>query len=497
MSAVGQDHPGPSVEHAADHGPLPRVGVPRTVDGGVAQIGGAERALLVEREDVILGPPDRAGVVAGEPRLVGRHARRVLPHRQRHAVREARSRVHVALVDGDPAHDDEVPTAARHGVRDQPHATVGRHHGVPLAHDGGDPLGREGGAVHVRDVRHVRDLVPPRVEHRDLVAACQESLDDRRAGGPGAAHDQDLPHHDLRVGVASPDFRPSAVLTPPAGHDSVSNGWLVERGVMASYDVVVIGAGAAGLTAGALLANEGKRVVRRRPQRRTSAAAAWRCRTRASSSTSAATCIEDSGSGITKVFEHVGKKLVHGEVSADMPVWDHEKHGWGSIRDRYTGNKAELKKVIKALMDTPYEELDAWDDRPLREWMHQHTDDQGVIDLFEFISVLECMTDNWYDHSRLRQPLRAQDALRGARTAAYSFWPGQGWDGHVADLRDAVIEHGGEVRLGTPVERVVIEDGEVKGVVIGREQGAAERVPRGGDPRGRPRDLDAAGVDTC
>jgi phytoene dehydrogenase-like protein len=42
--------------------------------------------------------------------------------------------------------------------------------------------------------------------------------------------------------------------------------------------------------------------------------------------------IEDPGSGLTKVFEHVGKELVHGAVSAEMPVWDDEKQAWGSGR---------------------------------------------------------------------------------------------------------------------------------------------------------------------
>jgi hypothetical protein len=48
------------------------------------------------------------------------------------------------------------------------------------------------------------------------------------------------------------------------------------------------------------------------------------------------------------------------------------------VRDRYSGSKAELKKAIKALIDTPYEELDRWDDRKLRQWLYQHTSDQGV-----------------------------------------------------------------------------------------------------------------------
>ena len=90
--------------------------------------------------------------------------------------------------------------------------------------------------------------------------------------------------------------------------------------------------------------------------------------------------IEDAGSGITKVFEHVGKELIHGSVSKEMPVWDNEKRKWGSIRDRMP-NKTEVKKVIKALTETSWDELEEWDDRPLRQWLLQHTRDQGVIDL--------------------------------------------------------------------------------------------------------------------
>ena len=57
--------------------------------------------------------------------------------------------------------------------------------------------------------------------------------------------------------------------------------------------------------------------------------------------------------------------------------------------------RTELKKVIEALKNTTWDELEAWDDRPMREWILQHTDHQGVIDLFEFITVLECMTETW------------------------------------------------------------------------------------------------------
>jgi phytoene dehydrogenase-like protein len=235
---------------------------------------------------------------------------------------------------------------------------------------------------------------------------------------------------------------------------------------MPRTDVVVIGAGAAGLTCAALLAKEGKRVVL------CEAGPYLGGRGMAVPEEGfklnlGGHLLEDTGSGITKVFAHVGKELVHGAKSSDMVVWDHESLTWGSIRDRYSGGKEELKKVIAALKATSYEELERWDDRPMREWLRLHTDDQGVIDLWEFLAVLECMTEEWYDHSASENLFVRKMHYEEAHMAGYSFWPGQGWDGMFEDLRDAVVEHGGEIRMSTPVDSVLIEDEVVKGVVLG------------------------------
>ena len=97
---------------------------------------------------------------------------------------------------------------------------------------------------------------------------------------------------------------------------------------MAKVDVVVIGAGAAGLTAGALLAKEGRSVA-------VVEASRWlggrgmAVPEEGFKLNLGGHLLEDSGSGITKVFEHVGKTLGHGAVSSDMPVWDHDKQRLG------------------------------------------------------------------------------------------------------------------------------------------------------------------------
>jgi len=237
---------------------------------------------------------------------------------------------------------------------------------------------------------------------------------------------------------------------------------------MASYDVVVIGAGAAGLSAGALLAKEGKSVLvcEQSPYL---GGRAMAVKDQGYTVNIGGHLVEDGGSGITRIFENVGKKLIHGKVNAEMPVWDHEKLQWGSIRDRYATDKTELKKVIKALVNTSWEELDQWDDRNLREWIHQYTRDQGVVDLFEFISVLECLTDETWDHSASDNLFVRKMHYEEKHMAAYSCWPGQGWDGMWRDLADACTEHGGEIRMNTTVSRAVIDNGEIKGVEIPRD----------------------------
>lgn len=231
---------------------------------------------------------------------------------------------------------------------------------------------------------------------------------------------------------------------------------------MSRYDVVIIGAGAAGLSAGALLAKEGKSVL-------VLESSPWlggrgvAVPDEGFKINVGGHLVEDSGSGITKVFEHVGKELIHGPASSDMVIWE---DGWKSIRDLYSADKTELKKLIDIVVETPYEEFDKWDDRTLREWMLQYTTHEGVIALWEFITVLEAITEEWWDHSASDNLYVRKMHYSEKRVAGYSFWPGQGWDGMFQDLHDAVIENGGEVRLSTRASRVVIENGAVVGLAV-------------------------------
>ena len=246
-----------------------------------------------------------------------------------------------------------------------------------------------------------------------------------------------------------------------------------------TFDVVVVGAGAAGLTAAALLARQGRSVAVVERSERLGGRAAVHV-DEGFALHLGGHHLEDPGSGITTIFEVLGLRLEHGPQSTDLLAYE-QGSGWASLRDRYSTDKAELKKVITALVETPFRELDDWDDRTLREWLDRNTDDQGVKDLFEYLAVLECLTENWWDHSASESLFVRKMHYGERRTAGYSTWPVGGWDAVFEALAGVVTGSGGVVRLGATVDTVLIEGHEVVGVALTRGDAAAPNEVLGGE----------------
>ena len=107
------------------------------------------------------------------------------------------------------------------------------------------------------------------------------------------------------------------------------------------------------------------------------------------------------------------------------------------------------------------------------------------------------MTEDWWDHSASDNLFVRKMHYEEKRSAAYSFWPEQGWDGMFQDLADAVTENGGEIRLGESVARVVIENHEVKGVTVARDAAHPPERLRVRDDRGRLRRSRRCPSGTC
>ena len=232
---------------------------------------------------------------------------------------------------------------------------------------------------------------------------------------------------------------------------------------MAKYDVIVLGAGAAGLTAGAILAKQGKKVVVM-DRDKYLGGRAMTVPFEGYQLNLGGHLLEDSGSGVTKVISYLGSELKHGPTSKGMPVWVDGK--WQSVQALYSADKTELKKVIKALVDCDWKEFDKWDDKPMREWLLQHTTSEGVIALFEYITCAECMTEHWWDHSASDNLYMRKMHYTERRAAAYSCWPEGGWHGIFEKLAHGLKQYGGELWSETTAEKVIIENGRVRGVAF-------------------------------
>lgn len=229
-------------------------------------------------------------------------------------------------------------------------------------------------------------------------------------------------------------------------------------------DVAVVGGGVAGLCAAAILASEGRRVALIE-QGRTLGGRSRHWRHRGHELGLGSHLVEDPGDSLSLVCELLGVALEHSERSDSMPFWD--RTGWKPIQEYYGGGaKQGLKRCIEALVETPYEELDRWDHAALREWMRQHTSDEGVFLVWEAISMLEQITSRPHEHSASENLYVRKLHYTLRRTAGYSFYPLGGWIGLWEAMGDALRRLGAQVLQPATVARVLVERGEARGVAL-------------------------------
>lgn len=230
------------------------------------------------------------------------------------------------------------------------------------------------------------------------------------------------------------------------------------------YDVIVVGAGTAGLVSASLLALQGKKVALIEKHKYLGGRA-MEHRFRGHQIGLGSHLVEDPGDSLTRVCELMGITLQHSERSDSMPFWDTDR--WGPIQEQYSGEaKKGLKRCIEALTETSYEELDTLDHLSMREWMSRYTKEEGAYLVWEAISILEQITDKWHDHSASENLYVRKMHYEMKRTAGYSFWPMGGWEKLWKEMAAKFEGLGGEVLLSTTVKRIDVVDGKVTGVTL-------------------------------
>lgn len=231
----------------------------------------------------------------------------------------------------------------------------------------------------------------------------------------------------------------------------------------ARYDTIVVGGGAAGSVAAAVLADAGTRVLLLERDEVLAGRAryfdvdGYRLQW-------GPHLLEDPGSGITAILARFGMTLAHGPTNDGMAVWDGGH--WQQAGEFYESGRADLARVAGEVASLDLDQLDQLDQVALGDWLAARTDNRRVTELFELMAVLEGQTGRPQDHSASDNLFMRSLHLREQHKPGYSYVPVGGFE-HLFEQVGALAQAGGaEVRQGVSVAGVAVEDRTVRGVYV-------------------------------
>ncbi len=227
------------------------------------------------------------------------------------------------------------------------------------------------------------------------------------------------------------------------------------------YDAIVIGAGISGLSTGALLTQQGKKVLvlEKLPY----------IGGRIGSTKYKGHILDDGAhmpcdvGHIEKVFEICG--LEYPEILGYTKGEGYTDGEWKSMRELFPLDEARgAFKEFAAMSD---EELESYTDISVKDWTDRRKDIKYWRELFEYYAQLVLVGNKIEDLSmgELIYFFR-EHFLLGKTLHQIGGTVAGGLSSLTEPLRNYINTHGGEVRLGCPVNDIIVKDGNAKGVEI-------------------------------
>ncbi len=140
------------------------------------------------------------------------------------------------------------------------------------------------------------------------------------------------------------------------------------------------------------------------------------------------------------------------------------------------GEVPNVLGLFNRLIRMRAEELDGLWHVPLRDWISRFTSDRTVHEMLSMLSgIYFCVT------SERASAAEFISCFRNVMTARSSGYPRGGCMAVPKAFQRIIEKHGGQVRLSTPVEKIIIGDGKAQGVVAGGETMEAGRVVSNAD----------------
>jgi phytoene dehydrogenase-like protein len=241
------------------------------------------------------------------------------------------------------------------------------------------------------------------------------------------------------------------------------------------YDVIVVGGGIGGLGCAALLAKGGMKVlVLERSSFLGGRATSFKYKDYLLDVGMHVMSLGDV-SPTEELLRRVGVKA-HYVWTEGLDFYTPE--AWEDItqyRRKSKGDDSDLKAIVQEILSMPKEALDALDDISMKSWLNQRTDRKVVQDLFRMIGWWYGISDT-KDLAASEILYEIKRSLEKRHTLATGNQVVGGFKALIQPLKRAILKRGGEVRTESEVNEVVIDKGEVKGVLVNQKAKIPEEI---------------------
>jgi len=242
---------------------------------------------------------------------------------------------------------------------------------------------------------------------------------------------------------------------------------------MKRWDVIIVGAGIAGLGVGAILAREKslKVLVLERHTRPGGRLMSFTDYPEKGWTVDVGLHLIELGDQgeAHRLNERVGKAPEWGPMSETVQLFHDGK--WISIADLIQIAPEEqrlfrdLTKRIAGLTD---EEIAAWDGRSFQEWMEKHSAPGRLRDLLATFAMIMTTIPLPIDMAAGEVLYISRENLTRRRQLLSAGYPVGGMSGLTKGLVEVINESGGEVRTVSRVQEVILEEDKALGVMVGK-----------------------------
>lgn len=232
---------------------------------------------------------------------------------------------------------------------------------------------------------------------------------------------------------------------------------------MEKYDVIIIGCGVAGLTAGTLLSSEGKRVLLLdRGDRLGGRACSFEYRGFIFDY-GMHLMITSGASALGQVLDMLGIQVEWCEIPG-LRVYTEK--GWRDMTELVPFDDPDFSSIAAEIINIPEDELWKYDDKSIEDWIRERTDNKTIQDVLRAMAMVITTLPDAND-------IAASEVIfsigRILKTGKFAGVPKGGFSKLWKAMYDYLVSKGAEVRLRTNVARIVIENQEVKGVMVEKE----------------------------